>query len=106
MDKQYEDDKFAHAFEHAQMMRDEFERKNFNKKPNQENRYWHLDKYMENLEMERQAKINDRSADLKKQIKEEISDSNKALLNILMRSLGLIAVATFFYMVFISFAGI
>lgn len=72
---------------------------------NNESRYVDLDEYMANLDMVRQAKINAQSADLIEQIEYEMTDSNNALLNILMQTLGLIAVVTIAYWAFIQFAG-
>lgn len=72
---------------------------------NNESRYRDFDEYMESLDMERQAKINAHSADLIKKIECEMTDSNNALLNILMQTLGLIAVATIAYWAFIQFIG-
>lgn len=69
----------------------------------QDNRYVDFDEYMANLDMDRQAKINAQSADLIEQIEFEMTDSNNALLNILMQTLGLIAVVTIAYWAFIQF---
>lgn len=71
----------------------------------QDNRYVDFDEYMANLDMDRQAKISAQSADLIEQIEYEMADSNNALLNILMQTLGMIVVATIAYWAFIQFIG-
>ena len=70
------------------------------------NRYTDFDDYMESLDIKRQAKINAQSADLIEQIEYEMADSNNALLNILMQTLGLITVVTIGYWAFIQFTGV
>lgn len=72
---------------------------------NNESRYRDFDEYMANLDMDRQAEINAQSADLIEQIEFEMTDSNNALLNILMQTLGMIAVVTIAYWAFIQFTG-
>lgn len=70
------------------------------------NRYTDFDDYMANLDLERQAKINAQSVGLIEQIEYEMADSNNALLNILMQTLGMIAVVTISYWAFIQFIGV
>ena len=69
------------------------------------NRYTDFDDYMESLDMERQAKINAQSAKLMKEVEAESSESLEAVVHVIMRALGLIAVGACLYLVFISFAG-
>lgn len=100
MDK-YNDSQFSHAFSHAQMMQTELRRKRFSEVD--------LEQTSREIEFDQKLfaakeKIN-RERELKKQFDAEVAETNNALLNILMQTLGLIAVVTIAYWAFIQFTG-
>ena len=99
MDK-YNDSQFSHAFSHAQMMQTELRRKRFSEVD--------LDQTSREIEHDKKAFIAQQNMrherELKKQFDEEVAETNSALLNILMQTLGLIAVVTIAYWAFIQFA--
>lgn len=100
MDK-YNDSQFANAFSHAQMMQKELRRKRFNAVD--------LDQTSREIEHDKKAFIAQQNAryerELKKQFDAESAESLQAVVHVIMRALGMIAVATFLYLIFISFAG-
>lgn len=63
------------------------------------------DRYMEALDMERKAKIKAQSAKLMKEVEAESAESWQAVINVIMQGLGLVAIGTFLYLIFISFWG-
>lgn len=100
MDK-YNDSQFNHAFAHAQMMQKELRRKRFSEVD--------LEQTSREIEHDKKSFIAQQNAryerELKSQFDAEVAETNNALLNILMQTLGLIAVVTIGYWAFIQFIG-
>lgn len=100
MDK-YNDSQFSHAFAHAQTTQKELRRKRFSEVD--------LEQTSREIEHDKKAFIAQQNMryerELKKQFDAESAESLQAVVHVIMRALGLIAVGTFLYLIFISFVG-
>lgn len=98
MSKKLEDEVFDRAFKHAQMMQIDAKRARAMSK--QTSREFEFEQRL----FAAQEKMN-YERELAEQHESEVRESNQLLINMVMRSLGVIAVAVFLYMVFIKIAG-
>ena len=102
MDK-YNDRQCDRAGRHAQMMQKQRQRQ-------QRASYGCLAQTSREIEFEQrlqatQAMVS-RKREREQRVKSEMQDSNHALMNIAMQTGGAIALASFFYIIFITFSGI